>query len=805
MDAILDYPLTIVEAPMGYGKTTAVKESLGKAAVNVLWQRIYNGDTDSFWNGFTRLFQELDKDCYESLIRLGFPGNSVSMREALNLLERIALPYKTVLVIDDYHLIDRPDVDGFIVFLTENSVNNFHIVLTARFTNIPRLEELQLKGFLHHITQETFELKPSEIKEYYITCGIILNDTQVQRLYSSTEGWISALYLFMLEYISNGSLAPAESIYKLIEKTIYIPLSNETKEFIMDMSIFDSFTYEQAKYVWGKDTTGGFLAKLTESNSFVQYDRKLKTYHIHSIFNDFLREELYKKEPSYRNELYSRAGEWFMKAGDYSSARSFFYVCGNYDGILLALEAGRTLNISFPEKDLLKKYMAQCPNEIKSQHHYALLVFALQLFVYKELELFNKTCGELTSNIENDKALSLDERNHLLGELELLLSFAEFNDLKKMAARHQKAWQLLNQPTTIYTAKTNWTFGSPSVLCLYYRESGKLDEHIRDIKAGMPDYCRLTGGHGSGAEYAMEAESLFNQGEFENAEISAQKALLKAQSENEENIVISAQYMQILIAFIKGELPMVIALMKKMREGMGVWKDFIHTVEICEGCIFSYLDQIDKIPEKLLEINLSSLRLTFPAYAFFNVMYGRILLIKGDYLKLLGSEDYFISVASVFHNLIGFVYTYIYLAAANIRIFREDEALVNLKKALEIALPDRQYMPFVQNCDYIKPLLERLAGSSSFGDSIARILSLYNTFQSSKERIISEYFKVEKPRLTDREAEIAYLAASEATNAEIGRQLYISENTVKTALRGIYAKLSINSRQQLQQYFNNLT
>ena len=223
-------------------------------------------------------------------------------------------------------------------------------------------------------------------------------------------------------------------------------------------------------------------------------------------------------------------------------------------------------------------------------------------------------------------------RNRLSGELELLLGFAEFNDLKKMSARHQKAWQLLNQPTSIYDTGINSTFGSPSVLSLYYRESGRLKEHIKDIKEAMPHFNRLTKGHGSGAEYAMEAESCFNQGDFENAEIFAQKALLKAQSGKDRNIAFSAQYFQILIAFMKGDLSRVIELMNKMHEDMTGSKDdnYIHTVEICEGLIYAYLDQKDKIPERLLEVDSGNYRLRFPAYPFFNVMYGRMLLIKGN-------------------------------------------------------------------------------------------------------------------------------------------------------------------------------
>jgi LuxR family maltose regulon positive regulatory protein len=64
--------------------------------------------------------------------------------------------------------------------------------------------------------------------------------------------------------------------------------------------------------------------------------------------------------------------------------------------------------------------------------------------------------------------------------------------------------------------------------------------------------------------------------------------------------------------------------------------------------------------------------------------------------------------------------------------------------------------------------------------------------------MIRKYFTEHNPQLTPREIEIARLAAMGMTNSEIGRQLFISANTVKMALKSIYAKLGINSRVLLQ-------
>jgi NarL family two-component system response regulator LiaR len=50
--------------------------------------------------------------------------------------------------------------------------------------------------------------------------------------------------------------------------------------------------------------------------------------------------------------------------------------------------------------------------------------------------------------------------------------------------------------------------------------------------------------------------------------------------------------------------------------------------------------------------------------------------------------------------------------------------------------------------------------------------------------------------LTERESEILSLLSSGMTNRELGSHLYVSENTIKTQLRHLYAKLGVRNRVQ---------
>ena len=228
----------------------------------------------------------------------------------------------------------------------------------------------------------------------------------------------------------------------------------------------------------------------------------------------------------------------------------------------------------------------------------------------------------------------------------------------------------------------------------------------------------------------------------------------------------------------------------------------MHTLDMCEAYLYACLNIKEHIQPWIKNGEFKNTRLLFPAMAFLNIVYGRVLLINGEYLKIIGSTESFIGIASVFPNLLGQIHTYIYLAAANNRIFRQNEALVALKQSLDIAMPDKVYMPFVENCDYILPLLEELDRQGIYRQEIARILELYKPYQKAVGLITKEYFAESRPALAEREIEIAKLAAEGFSNKEIGERLFISQNTVKTQLKRIFEKLDINSRALLKQYFN---
>ena len=802
IEKTFDFPLSIIEAPMGYGKTTAVKEHIILSNGNLYWQNIHNTSKAAFWIDFCRLFEELDNDRAHSLAQLGFPDDNDSLHAALKLIKDIAFPKQTIIVIDNFHLVEAQEIADFITFLTVNEIANLHIMLISRFFDFSNKEELSLKGYLYHIKKESFEFSPKEIVDYYKSCGIRLTANEANKLYTLTEGWISALYLLMLNLKDGGNLLTPVTIYNLVEQAIYDPFPDEIKHFLLSMSIYNRFTQKQASYMMPDANITEIIDNVTGRNAFVMYDSIEKNYYIHNTFKNFLANKLNSMSESFRTELNKKAAGWYIQIGDYLQSMQYSYICGDFDTLLEALELDKGQSINGEHKELLIKYFEDCPLSKKTNHPYAVLIYTRQMFLFSEISLFKKNVELFMTIYRSIDAEDTTYKNRLLGEYNLLLGIVEYNDIEKMAEHFKEAYILLKEPSRILDSLSSWTFGSPSVLYLFYRKSGELFKDVQIMREIMPYYYQITGNHGKGAVEIMIAEYFYYMGDFQNAEIAMHSAYQAAAEASD--IMLCTMFLNIKISFMKGRFNDALKLFRKLRESIfhEQWHMLLHMIDLCSAYVYCVLQMSEQVEPWIKNGEFQNTQLLFPSHPYLNIVYGKVLLANAEYLKLLGRAEEFLSMARIYPNLLAQIYTYIYIAAASAQISRMDSATAALEQALSMAMPDHIYMPFVVNGEYIKPLLEELQERNLYADDIARILVLYKQYYKAAEHgkhMMMKNSLVNKTALTEREYEIACLAAQGLSNKEISTRLYISVNTVKTQLKSVFAKLGVNSRNLLKQ------
>ena len=107
-----------------------------------------------------------------------------------------------------------------------------------------------------------------------------------------------------------------------------------------------------------------------------------------------------------------------------------------------------------------------------------------------------------------------------------------------------------------------------------------------------------------------------------------------------------------------------------------------------------------------------------------------------------------------------------------------------LSRALSDAGPDGFVMPFVENYEGIRTILEREIRTGL----ITKIIELG---EAAKQRRAENSRPAVFDALTKREFEIVELMAKRMSNREIAGKLFLSEGSVKQYINQIYSKLHI--------------
>jgi LuxR family maltose regulon positive regulatory protein len=291
LESIFYYPLTIVEAPMGYGKTTAVREFLALKGIPVIWTSFLSKDDTAswFWERLAAEIGKFDKVAEISLRKLGVPADMLQTAEIISILNEMNYKPNTVLVVDDFHLTKSMKITALFRRFVMEMPDDFHIIILTRDTTNLNITELTVKGLCNVITQSTLRFTDSEIRDYCSLMGFTAGEDETRRIGDYTGGWISLIYLIMLGLERGIPVDRTGAINELVEKVLYNAYDERIQRFLLRLSVMDIFTAEKAAYITQEEESEEILKRLRRENAFITFDEAAGVYIIHNVLLDFLR------------------------------------------------------------------------------------------------------------------------------------------------------------------------------------------------------------------------------------------------------------------------------------------------------------------------------------------------------------------------------------------------------------------------------------------------------------------------------------------------------------------------------------
>ena len=237
LESMFDYPLTVVEAPIGYGKTTAVREFLSAKGCPVLWLTFLTSEDTAiyFWDRFSIEIGKVDKKTGESLKSLGFPVDAPQTANILSILNGLDFEPDTVLVIDDYHFVKDLRIGRLLSHIAAEQPENLHITVITRDTSNLELDELLAKGQCNILPQQTLKFTDEEVRSYYALMGFSLPESEFQKICEYAEGWISLIYLIMLGAERGIPIGLSPALDSLVENVLYNAYDGQIRQFLLKL------------------------------------------------------------------------------------------------------------------------------------------------------------------------------------------------------------------------------------------------------------------------------------------------------------------------------------------------------------------------------------------------------------------------------------------------------------------------------------------------------------------------------------------------------------------------------------------
>ena len=791
--------LTTVVAPMGYGKTTAInwflaeKTKGGKAVAIRL--SIYSEKLPMLWRSAQDAFRFAGLDV---LSAFDFPTGEAAATLVLEELCRAFSSGKTAyyLFLDDFHLLRDERAVRFICRISARLPENAHLIVASRDRFLPAGEIVRLGGNLHQIGMEHLRLNHTELAVYAHRCGAELSEQQLEALLRSSEGWFSAIYLNLRALSERGRLPDASSdIFEMFTAAMIDPLPPGRQEFLAVMGLADEFTAEMARFVTENPETDAIIQDLTCQNAFVTRLPDSQRYRFHHMMKECALRKFRTLPEQSQICYWNRFGSWYGAQGQYLHALGAYGRSGNSDAVLTIIEkdAGNLLSALHPE-ELLERLNA-CPEEVLTRHPTAILVLMRRLFTWRQIPKMLQLKALLERAIAESPDMPEEERGNLLGECDLIMSFLMYNDITKMSELHRSASRQMSRPAVTIQAGSSWTFGSPSVLMMYYRAPGELQKETHEMHECMPHYYRITNGHGLGAELVMDAEASFMQGKLHEAEIGLARARAAIAGSGQENMALCCDFLELRLLGSGGRRRLDV---KARAEALLARHDVVllNMFESILAYYYALLQEAEKIPDVFRLHRLDTVNYFAPGKPMMELIENQVYLAQGEFPRVIGRSEPLLSGCESLHYALVALHIRLQTASAYEALGNRAMARKLLVRALEDAEPDGFVLPFAENAPYLMNHYSALSRELETPFA-ASVCELSERWLSRQQTSGSRQEPIEALReLSERERSVAQLMALRKTNREIAETLFLSEGTVKQYINRIYSKLQLTGTAQ---------
>lgn len=807
--------VTVVSAPAGYGKSTAVLEWINSNQLQAAWVSLDTADNDPvvFWQYILAALDDiaenisLDTSYVFSSLELFKTNIHLSI-----IIDRFsAIDSDIFLVLDDFHTITEPRILESISYLVNYLPPQMHLILISRSEPNLELARLKLNGELTRLTMLDLRFQPQEIVQFFKKRGFNLDDPALESIDNYSEGWAAALVAVAMsmenepyrERMKQGLGQYHSQINQYFLEEVYNSWPEEKQAFFTQTSILDMLCGDLCDAVTGSENSNRVLERLNAGNSFlIPLDEKNGWYRYHHIFGNFLRSRLTDSTSCNVLNLHEKAALWFERNGYPRQAIEHFLTAERYEAALKLIEEQSHFFSCHGDFETIFSWINRLPEGYSET---SLRIAQLYSAYYSEIgnfELSNQWINKMEDIVAGNKYCTDDAKEYdkqlcnmtralmLIREGAFIKAYSLFN----MVLEHGNVQHHLLPDYLDYNLCDIYFYRCPvnRLTALYGSNPGGFREMISAYRTNLvrknPGYAPLAAG-----EYLYETDHLEE----------SMKYLLSALEEATQ-------------AGCPGALVPTMVHIAKINKARGDMAGAFKAVEECETRLQSinkkhwnyllkafqarlYLESgDDEAAESWFEsCKLGIYHEITRTKEFELLVYARFLIARGSFGEAAILLQRLLAFAESLGQRHSMVEILNLLAIASFNSGEKATAMEHLRNSIDIGMEEGYIRSFIDEMNPMEVLLGSFTAAGK--KQKAYVEDLYRRISKAIRLMPADYkkaFIIVPKELTPQEMKVLKLLADGCTNHQIAEQLNISLSTVKAHNGSIYSKLQVKTRVQ---------
>ena len=455
-------PLTVINAPAGYGKTSLVCDWLQYAQHPVYWLSLdeQNNLPSSFWLYFYSCLQRIDRDLDDKVLQMlnnhFIEDYSLICDLTLASLEKLSRkwnrPSRVVIVLDDFHHIDHRQILQPLNRFLDYMPDWLQIIITCR--EIPRLmlPNRCSKAKAHIIGASELRFNAQQVADFLrIKLGLNLLEEDLQVISNQTEGWAAAIQLTGLALKAGSSLEDCIKtrdtlLADFLFDEIFSQLPPDHQQLLSDACIVEYFDLELCQRFNTERENESILQVLMNQGLFIsRMSDQSSSFRIHSLFRQWLQEHTIE-DPQRLSRNQKSALSWLEDKKDYHQALELSIILEDWHSCSETMKLLYPSLVNIHHFDHVSSILNRIPESIIiSLPHFCLLKALLHFsqFQYENAEKYTSYIeAYFSSTAINSHITDQEKTSILMGSRILQAQMARFSGQADKASLIQKNIEL---------------------------------------------------------------------------------------------------------------------------------------------------------------------------------------------------------------------------------------------------------------------------------------------------------------------------------------------------------------------------